>query len=67
VAVDRLALWDAINSYVIACGGDPAEHVYGNAPRMDAVCLVEKAVSNRGEVTEEAGRWMILTDPGGER
>jgi len=31
---------------------------------MDAVCLVEKGgVEFAAEVTEEAGRWMILTDP----
>ena len=58
VAVDRVALWDAINEYVVACGGDPSKHVYGNTRRMDAVCRVENAVSDRGEVTDEIGRWV---------
>jgi hypothetical protein len=42
------ALWDAINAYATACGGDPSEHVYGNVPRMNAVVAVNAAV--RAEV-----------------
>ena len=58
VAVDRVALWNAINDYVRACGGDPSKHVYGNTPRMDAVCRVENAVMDRDIVTDEIGRWI---------
>lgn len=37
-------LWDAINCYVTACGGDPARHVHGNTARMNAVADVNNAV-----------------------
>lgn len=40
----RVALWDAINAYVVSCGGDPSRHVYGNTTRMRAVSDVESAV-----------------------
>lgn len=42
----KVRLWDEINRYVVTCGGDPSKHVYGNTPRMDAVCAVEKAVDD---------------------
>lgn len=41
---ERVKLWDAVNEYVIACGGDPGKHVYGNTPRAAAVVGVENAV-----------------------
>ena len=41
---EHAALWDAINQYVVTCHGDPAKHVYGNTPRMKAVCAVEDAL-----------------------
>lgn len=37
-------LWDVINRYVVACGGDPGSHVYGNTARMQAVSDVSKIV-----------------------
>lgn len=37
-------LWDAINRYAVACGGDPGSHVYGNTARMQAVADVGKIV-----------------------
>jgi len=40
----RVPLWDAINNYAIACGGDPSNHVYGNTSRMKAVADVENTV-----------------------
>jgi hypothetical protein len=40
----RVALWDEINKYVIACGGDPSKHVYGNVSRMNAVVDVESCI-----------------------
>jgi len=41
---DRVKLWDAINEYVIACGGDPSSRVYGNTSRMNAVAKVESFI-----------------------
>jgi len=38
-------LWDAINRYAIAVGGDPRKHVHGNVPRMQAVADVGKIVA----------------------
>lgn len=61
VAVDRVALWEEINRYVAICGGDPSKSIYGNTPRMEAVCRIENVISNRGVVTDEIGRW-IRTD-----
>ncbi len=65
VAVDRVALWEEINRYVLACGGDPSKHVYGNTPRMEAVSRIENVISNRGVVTDEIGRWIrtYASDP----
>lgn len=63
VAVDRVELWNAIHEYVIACGGDPSKHVYGNARRMNAVVRVENAVMDRSEVTGELGRWVVDRGP----
>ena|SRR5271166_1496380 len=40
----KVALWDAINRYVVSCGGDPSKHVYGNTSRMRAVVDVEAAI-----------------------
>lgn len=42
----RTALWDAINDYTQACGGDPSSHVYGNARRQCAVARAERAVDD---------------------
>lgn len=41
----EVELWDVINRYAITVGGDPANHVYGNAPRMQAVADVGKIVA----------------------
>jgi len=38
---EHVELWDAINAYVAACGGNPTR---GGVPRMKAVVRVEKAV-----------------------
>lgn len=40
----HVELWDAINRYVVTCGGDPSRHVYGNTPRMTAVSNIETAL-----------------------
>jgi hypothetical protein len=41
----EVELCDAINRYAISVGGDPARHVYGNIPRMQAVGGVGTAIS----------------------
>lgn len=41
----QVKLWDAINDYVVACGGDPGSHVYGNIPRMNAVAEVSSCLA----------------------
>lgn len=43
--MNRVALWDAINHYVEACGGDPSKRLYGNTQRQLAVAEVERIVS----------------------
>ena len=58
---ERVRLWDAINAYVVSCGGDPDRHVYGNTRRQTAVAQVEQIVreirvSVRNEALEEAGK-----------
>ena len=40
---ERARLWDKVNRYVVACGGDPSKHVYGNTARQSAVAGVERA------------------------
>lgn len=42
-AADKVALWDAVNAYAKACGGDPSKRVYGNVARQRAVVAVESA------------------------
>lgn len=37
-------LWDAINRYAVACGGDPSDRVYGNTVRQMSVVAVNTAV-----------------------
>lgn len=49
--VDRVALWDAINAYAVACGGSPDKHVYGNTSRMRAVSSIERLVEQKSLVT----------------
>jgi hypothetical protein len=41
----EVELWNAINSYAIAVGGDPSRHVYGHDARMQAVADVGKVVA----------------------
>ena len=44
---NKVALWDAINAYVQACGADPSKHVYGNTTRQRAVAEVERFINER--------------------
>jgi hypothetical protein len=49
----EIALWDAINRYAHAVGGDSSKSVYGNVPRMQAVVDVGKAIDG---MLNDAGR-----------
>lgn len=44
VAPWQVPLWDAINDYATACGGDPSSYVYGNTTRQRAVAAVNRVV-----------------------
>jgi hypothetical protein len=37
-------MWDAINRYVMACGGDPSRNALGNTARMNAVVDINDIV-----------------------
>lgn len=39
---DRVRIWEAINRYVVACGGDTSNGVYGNTSRQTAVADIER-------------------------
>lgn len=41
---ERVRLWDAINRYAAACGGDTSKRVYGNVRRQVAVAEVEQII-----------------------
>ena len=62
-----VALWDAINEYVEACGGDPSRHVYGNTRRMAAVVRVEAAVTATASPQPEPCRWSETATGDGTR
>ncbi len=51
----RVALWTAIDCYAVACGGDPAQHVYGNTARQVAVADVENIVFQQNATTPKTG------------
>jgi hypothetical protein len=53
---DRLALWDAINEYTVACRGQPDRFVYGNTTRMNAVSKVEQIC--RRMLTRPTSQWI---------
>lgn len=40
----EIALWEAINRYVVTCGGVPGGHVHGNERRMEAVVAVNTVI-----------------------
>lgn len=40
----QVPLWERINEYTTACGGDPSKRVYGNTTRMAAVAAVNTIV-----------------------
>jgi hypothetical protein len=58
---DRVKLWDAINAYVVACGGDPSRHVYGNTPRMNAVSEVERTVDAAHKPISKADEIAVMS------
>lgn len=47
-------LWDAINEYAEACGGDPSRGVYGNVRRQNAVAGVDRVVRNAIDAESDA-------------
>jgi len=49
----KIKLWEAIQKYVRACGGDPEKHVYGNTGRMDSVTEIEQLVYEKEENKDE--------------
>lgn len=62
---ERVELWDAINEYASACGGDTTERTVSSR-RMDAVARIERAVRTLASHAEaeatsredkEAARW----------
>jgi len=52
----RALLWDAINQYVEACGGEPHRHVYGNTRRQRCVVAIEKLVYQSNDKAETSER-----------
>jgi len=52
----QVPLWDAINRYVVACGGDPSKRVYGNTPRQTAVAEVNGVVRTESRPRCPCGR-----------
>jgi hypothetical protein len=58
----QVPLWDAINRYVVACGGDPGKRVLGNTSRHTAVADVNGVVrmaTERGEVQAAHGKALL--------
>ncbi len=49
----QVPLWDAINRYVVTCGGAPDKHVYGNTSRQNAVVEVCNVVREAERVAAE--------------
>jgi len=45
----KIELWEAIHEYVVACGGDPTKHIYGNTNAMDAVIKIENICFNQDD------------------
>ena len=45
-------LWNAINAYAQACGGDPSNAVYGNTPRQNAVAAVYECLNRLASETQ---------------
>lgn len=55
------ALWDAVNAYTAACGGDIGDGTIGGA-RMDAVAAIERAVSGVVQARLEEAARVTLVD-----
>jgi hypothetical protein len=56
----RVALWDAINQYVIACGGDTSDKTV-SSPRMDAVVAIKNVLRQIEGDAESQGRASFIT------
>lgn len=55
----QVPLWDAINRYVVACGGDPSKRVYGNTSRQAAVGEICNVVRAAEKSAIEEGRELV--------
>ena len=53
-------LWDAINRYVTACGGDPGQLTCGNVSRMQAVADVGAII--RGALSRQSIDDIVIED-----
>ena len=54
----RVKLWDLINEYVAACGGDPSKHVYGNTTRQRLVVDIERLIDSSKVIPEDVHHWL---------
>jgi hypothetical protein len=48
-------LWEAINAYVLSCGGRPNAGVYGATTRQKSVEAVEDAVADIARAAHSSG------------
>jgi anti-sigma factor RsiW len=55
----RVALWDAINEYAAACGGDPGNATISGR-RMDAVVAVERVMRSYTHATGQDGNRVLV-------
>ncbi len=52
----QVPLWDAINRYVVACGGAPHTQTVGLVAREKAVVAVEQVINEAVDAAREEGR-----------
>jgi hypothetical protein len=65
VKAAHAALWDAVNAYAAACGGDPSASTVSRA-RMGAVVAVDEAVGECCVAWDEA-HWEVFGHAACER
>ena len=49
---EHVRFWEAVNRYVVACGGNPSASLYGNLERQQAVNAVELAMMDLADLPE---------------
>lgn len=47
-----MRFWEAVNRYVVACGGNPSASVYGDLERQQALDAVELAMMDLADLPE---------------